>query len=202
MTVTTPTTYAAKLLSAMEDVLVHRKMASNESRKLVDQILARPLVVDTCSGGDAHVDGNGDAHVDGDADTNDIEIVDDNSNKKDKKTKKKNKKGKKTKIKSKNKNKVGSMAYRFHFEATTTSNGPAGNKSEGGGKNAGFHRLLLHAVCHFHGMNASSSTCSFRGGKDERQKTAMERVLTVTGTCHGREHRIVDAACRYMVEDS
>ena len=191
MTVTTPTTYAAKLLNAMEDILVHRKMASDESRKLVDEVLARPLVVDTSSGGGAHVSGNSHA--------NDIEIEDAKSNKEDKKTRRTKKKDKKTKNHSKNKNKVGSMAYRFHFEAASTSNAPAGNNS--GGKNAGFHRLLLHAVCQFHGMNASSSTCSYRGGEDERQKTAMERVLTVTGTCCGREHRIVDEACRYMVED-
>ena len=179
MTVTTPTTYAARLLSAMEDVLVHQKMASDESRKLVDEILARPLVVDTGSGGDMHADCD--------------ESKDDKSSRKGKK----NKKDKKTKNRSRNKNKVGSMAYRFHFEAATTNNATAG-------KNAGFHRLLLHAVCQFHGMNASSSTCSYRGGEDEGQKTAVDRVLTVTGTCRGREHRIVDEACRYMymVEDS
>ena len=190
MTVTTPTTYAAKLLNAMEDLLVHRRMASDESRELVDEVLARPLIM----GGDA------DADVDATEDDN-------KSTKEDKKMTKKKDKNKKTKDrpkKPKNQNKVGSMAYRFHFEGAATNNATAGNNCRG--KNAGFHRLLLHAVCQFHGMNASSSTCSYPNncnlGDGQQNATATERVLTVTGTCCGREYRIVHEACRYMEEES
>ena len=196
-TTTTPSTYAARLLHAMEDILVHRKMASDESRKLVEEILARPLVVDTSSGDDADGNGNGGKYGN--------DAKDNNSKGKSKK----NKKDKKMKTKNKsrnNNNKVGSMACRFHFETATTKNAVAGtnNSSGGGGKNAGFHRLLLHAVCQFHGMNASSSTCSYMDenlGDGRRQKTVTERVLTVTGTCRGREHRIVDEACRYILAE-
>lgn len=187
MTVTTPTTYAAKLLNAMEDLLLHRRMASDESRELVDEVLARPLIM----GGDV------DADVDATEDDN-------KSTKEDKKMTKKKDKNKKTKDRPKNQNKVGSMAYRFHFEAAATNNATAGNNCRG--KNAGFHRLLLHAVCQFHGMNASSSTCSYPNncnlGDGQQNATATERVLTVTGTCCGREYRIVHEACRYMEEES
>jgi len=78
--------------------------------------------------------------------------------------------------------KVGRMVFHFHFNPE--------------GTNAGFHRLLLHAVCQFHRMNASSTTVVNRkgddGGGDGTPK--KERVVTVTGTCQGRQHSIVEQA--------
>mmetsp|Transcript_22386 Transcript_22386/g.33479 ORF Transcript_22386/g.33479 Transcript_22386/m.33479 type:complete len:527 (+) Transcript_22386:162-1742(+) len=55
----------------------------------------------------------------------------------------------------------------------------------------GFHRVLLHAVCQFHGLHAHSTTTSVttEGGKDSKA-----RMLTVTGKCHGRKFRLVDYA--------
>lgn len=49
------------------------------------------------------------------------------------------------------------------------------------GSRAAFHRLLLHAVCQFHGLEASSNTTS-KGHK----------MLTVTGTCKGSHLRFLD----------
>ena len=48
----------------------------------------------------------------------------------------------------------------------------------------GFHRLLLHGVCQFHCLKATSSTSCFNG------KTA--RVLTATGTFSGANIHLVD----------
>jgi hypothetical protein len=51
-------------------------------------------------------------------------------------------------------------------------------------KQAAFHRLLLHAVCHFHGLSATSDTVA----------RLEARALTVTGTCRGSHIRLVDVA--------
>mmetsp|Transcript_6190 Transcript_6190/g.13943 ORF Transcript_6190/g.13943 Transcript_6190/m.13943 type:complete len:85 (+) Transcript_6190:52-306(+) len=59
-------------------------------------------------------------------------------------------------------------AVRFYFD-TTSSQG-------------GFHRVLLHAVCQFHGFHAVSNTTRV-GGKSAR-------VLTVTGILSS-QHRLV-----------
>jgi hypothetical protein len=48
-------------------------------------------------------------------------------------------------------------------------------------KRAAFNRLLLHAVCQFHGLEVSSSTTS-KGHK----------MLTVTGVCTGSQFRLLD----------
>jgi hypothetical protein len=49
------------------------------------------------------------------------------------------------------------------------------------GSRAAFHRLLLHAVCQFHGLEVSSSTTS-KGHK----------MLTVTGLCKGSHLRFLE----------
>ena len=48
----------------------------------------------------------------------------------------------------------------------------------------GFHRLLLHGVCQFHSLKATSSTTRINGKK--------ARVLTATGVFSGRDVRLVD----------
>ena len=171
------TPYAARLLDAFEDVLVHRKMASDDSRKMVDEVLARPLVI-----GNGSIRGAGGGGGDDDAD--------DVNNCRNNKTNKGDKKNKKNKG-----NKVGSMAYRFHFDVNPPPTIQGGNRD-----NAGFHRLLLHSVCQFHGMVTTSSTTTF-ACKQSGKKTT-ERVLTVTGMCRGREHRIVAEACRHVAIES
>mmetsp|Transcript_15899 Transcript_15899/g.45711 ORF Transcript_15899/g.45711 Transcript_15899/m.45711 type:complete len:153 (+) Transcript_15899:961-1419(+) len=81
-------------------------MTSDDSRRLVDEGLARPLVIggDGASGGN---DGNGEQN-------------------KSKGKKQRKKKG----------NRVGSTAYRFHFDATPPPTAQGGNGGNGG--NAGF----------------------------------------------------------------
>lgn len=169
------TPYATRLLDAFEDVLVHRKMSLDDSRKMVDEVLARPLVI-----GDGDIAGGGGGGVDADA-------VNNCRNKKANKGDKKNKK--------KKGNKVGSMAYRFHFDVNPPPTIQGGNRD-----NTGFHRLLLHSVCQFHGMVTTSSTTTFTCKQSEKKTT--ERVLTVTGMCRGREHRIVAEACRHVARES
>lgn len=48
----------------------------------------------------------------------------------------------------------------------------------------GFHRLLLHGVCQFHSIKATSSTIRINGEKS--------RVLTATGEFSGVDVRLVD----------
>lgn len=48
---------------------------------------------------------------------------------------------------------------------------------------AGFHRLLLHAVCQFHSLHAVSKTT-------ELDESLPVRLLTVTGTLHGSKVRL------------
>ena len=48
----------------------------------------------------------------------------------------------------------------------------------------GFHRLLLHGVCQFHCLRATSSTMQINGKE--------ARVLTATGTFSGADVRLVD----------
>jgi hypothetical protein len=55
--------------------------------------------------------------------------------------------------------KLGLTTARFYFDSESST--------------GGFHRLLLHAVCHFHGLNAASSNI-------ELDKMPV-RLLTVTG---------------------
>jgi len=52
------TSYAARLLNAMEKVLIHRKMSSDGSRGLVDEVLARPWLIGDGAGGVAGDSGN------------------------------------------------------------------------------------------------------------------------------------------------
>mmetsp|Transcript_15897 Transcript_15897/g.45700 ORF Transcript_15897/g.45700 Transcript_15897/m.45700 type:complete len:122 (+) Transcript_15897:961-1326(+) len=120
-------------------------MTSDDSRRLVDEGLARPLVIggDGASGGN---DGNGEQN-------------------KSKGKKQRKKKG----------NRVGSTAYRFHFDATPPPTAQGGNGGNGG--NAGFRRLLLHAVYQFHGMVASSSASTYTCIQSPEETT--ERVPTV-----------------------
>mmetsp|Transcript_12103 Transcript_12103/g.22502 ORF Transcript_12103/g.22502 Transcript_12103/m.22502 type:complete len:465 (+) Transcript_12103:74-1468(+) len=53
----------------------------------------------------------------------------------------------------------------------------------------GFHRLLLHGICQFHGLHAASSTMQVVVHNNETKKA---RVLTATGTLYGENVRLVD----------
>jgi hypothetical protein len=69
-----------------------------------------------------------------------------------------------------------SLVTRFLFDADS----PTG----------GFHRLLLHGLCQFHGLSAASSTMTVVvQGNDEVKKA---RVLTATGTFYGSDVHLVD----------
>jgi hypothetical protein len=69
-----------------------------------------------------------------------------------------------------------SLVARFLFDADS----PTG----------GFHRLLLHGLCQFHGLSAASSTMTVVvQGNDEVKKA---RVLTATGTFYGSDVHLVD----------
>lgn len=60
----------------------------------------------------------------------------------------------------------------------------------------GFHRLLLHAVCRYHGLRGTSATvrCD-SGGVVGEPPDSFARALTVKGpTCLGGKFRIVDYA--------
>jgi hypothetical protein len=52
----------------------------------------------------------------------------------------------------------------------------------------GFHRLLLHAICQFHGLDAASSTMRV----DVKNGSTMARVLTATGVLSGSDVHLVD----------
>ena len=69
----------------------------------------------------------------------------------------------------------------FHFEGRRSSGEGKGRTKGGGGMGdrAGFHRLLLHAVCQFHGLSAASG--SRDGGR--------VRVVTVSGSAEGGRGR-------------
>jgi hypothetical protein len=56
--------------------------------------------------------------------------------------------------------------------------------------NGGFHRLLLHGLCQFHGLRATSSTMEVKVGNE--QPTSMARLLTAAGTLSGPDVRLVD----------
>lgn len=62
------------------------------------------------------------------------------------------------------------MVVTFHFD---------GNSSTGG-----FHRLLVHAISHFHCLKANTSTLD--------EDTRKARVLTVQGVMRGGEHSLLD----------
>jgi len=59
---------------------------------------------------------------------------------------------------------------------------------DGSSSSGGFHRLLVHAVCHFHCLKATTST------QNENQATGSKssRVLTVQGVLRGGKHRLLD----------
>lgn len=50
----------------------------------------------------------------------------------------------------------------------------------GDSPNGGFHRLLLHGLCQFHGLKASSSTMEV--AIDDTEQPTQARVLVATGT--------------------
>lgn len=54
----------------------------------------------------------------------------------------------------------------------------------------GFHRLLLHGLCQFHGLGATSSSMEVvvEGGKGK----SSARLLTASGTLSGAEVKLVD----------
>ena len=53
-----------------------------------------------------------------------------------------------------------------------------------------YHRLLLHAVCKFHGLNSVSSDAS--SVTNNKLKRTDARILTVTGSCLLPQSRLVD----------
>jgi hypothetical protein len=55
----------------------------------------------------------------------------------------------------------------------------------------GFHRLLLHAVCQFHGLHAVSKMVDI-----EIDDKSRARALTVTGTITEDKHRLLDHATK------
>ena len=159
--------FAVSVMSAYEDVLVNRMMASTESNTVLEVILVRPVV---------------------------MKEEESSKSKRDKKKSKSNSSRNEDERKEdSNKgggSKVGRIVFHFHFDAE--------------GTNAGFHRLLLHAVCQYHGMHASSTTvvngkCDDGGDGGAPNK---ERVLTVTGTCKGRQHSIVKQAMKEEENDA
>ena len=63
---------------------------------------------------------------------------------------------------------------------------------DGDSPTGGFHRLLLHGICQFHCLCATSSTIQtdmLVNGSNVRKKA---RVLTATGTLSGADVRLVD----------
>jgi phosphoribosylpyrophosphate synthetase len=72
--------------------------------------------------------------------------------------------------------KSGSTIARFYFDSISSA--------------GGFHRLLLHAVTQFHGLNAISKTVEM--------ETNTARLLTVTGNLSGPNVRLVD----HIIDDS
>lgn len=70
----------------------------------------------------------------------------------------------------------GHTIVRFYFDSDSTF--------------GGFHRLLLHAVSQFHGLEAVSSTADI---ESSGKRTAV-RLLAVTGSLSGAEFRLSDYA--------
>lgn len=61
---------------------------------------------------------------------------------------------------------------------------------DGESPNGGFHRLLLHGLCQFHGLAATSSTMEVTPG--ENQEPISARLLTAVGTISGENVRLVN----------
>lgn len=78
-----------------------------------------------------------------------------------------------------------------HIVKTETPSGTATSpavvklKFDGASSSGAFHRLLVHAVCQFHGLKTSSSTYDTEEGE-------KARALTVTGDAIGGEHRLLE----------
>lgn len=72
---------------------------------------------------------------------------------------------------------------------TTDFDFPETSSSDDGGGGGGFHRLLLHAVCQFHGLEARSFSGGSAAGKGGRATTA--RQIRVTGKIRN-EARLLD----------
>jgi hypothetical protein len=62
---------------------------------------------------------------------------------------------------------------------------------DGESPNSGFHRLLLHGLCQFHGLQANSSTLELTI-QGSATSTTQARLLTATGTLSGADVRLVD----------
>ena len=71
------------------------------------------------------------------------------------------------------------ISYNTHKKTTTVTFLFDGDSSTGG-----FHRLLVHAVSHFHCLKATTSTL-----EEESRKA---RVLTVQGVLRGGKYRLLD----------
>lgn len=76
---------------------------------------------------------------------------------------------------------TGQTIVRFYFDSESST--------------GGFHRLLLHAVCQFHGLNAVSTTVGLNG-------KSKSRLLTVSGSSLSGPHvRLVDHASEEKVAE-
>jgi hypothetical protein len=60
----------------------------------------------------------------------------------------------------------------------------------------GFHRLLLHGLCQFHGLKAVSSTMEIRADG----KTQKARLLSASGNLSGADVRMVDCIMKQHSE--
>jgi len=56
----------------------------------------------------------------------------------------------------------------------------------------GFHRLLLHGICQFHCLRATSSSTRIKISSKDCNATKKARILTATGTLLGADVRLVE----------
>jgi hypothetical protein len=84
----------------------------------------------------------------------------------------------------------GKYSAQFYFHATAPT--------------AGFHRLLLHAVCQFHGLNAvPKMERSYAIGGGDQGSVGAARILWVTGNIDSRStHRLASTICEENEEEA
>lgn len=72
---------------------------------------------------------------------------------------------------------AGTKVIKYYFDAESST--------------GAFHRLLLHAVCKFHGLNSVSSDVTIPDSNNDSKKQ-VARVLNVSGKFHGSQLRLTD----------
>mmetsp|Transcript_6066 Transcript_6066/g.6781 ORF Transcript_6066/g.6781 Transcript_6066/m.6781 type:complete len:228 (+) Transcript_6066:2-685(+) len=70
------------------------------------------------------------------------------------------------------------LIIKFLFDADSTT--------------GGFHRLLLHGICQFHCLHATSSSNRIKMSSKDCKVSKKARVLTATGILSGADVRLVD----------